>query len=543
MNLEAKIKGEIMTMKRFLLVLLCVAASCAWAKGTPKGLLIMIDGVRSDALFHAATPNLDGLIAGRWAPAYHGAYTGAAGAIPDADPNSAPNHVSILTGVTAARHGVTYNGKTRDGAYDKVPTILSRLSRHRPELSTLFAFAWGEDADIALLEDFPRMQNPDTVNAEKLSRLLGEANAPDLVVWYIDMPDVAGHIRNFYPHSQSYLNAIHLTDQWIGKVLAAIRNRKNFVDEDWLIAITADHGGYHGSHGLKGGHCSTIPIILASKNLPMTGTLPGRPGNVDLPVTMLAHFGASTDDLDGKKIGDDVEKAEQVPLRNGLVARLDFDSPADGPVLSGDKPPEALACGCFATSLSFRGQENVSSYFEWKDMRLKPPFTLTMWINLPAEQTGDSLIVSDKDWSDGANKGFAITASRKGDGAQVPGIFLNYGLKNRGRVDLGQFDIAPGQWSFLALSVTADGLVHFVNGGIDGRMYVLADSSPEAEFGTSDLPLVFGQDGTCRYPHNFSGILDDIGIWDRALSVNDLRVIFEAGRQGICLAEISSSPR
>ena len=98
------------------------------------------------------------------------------------------------------------------------------------------------------------MQNPDTVNAEKLSRLLGEANAPDLVVWYIDMPDVAGHIRNFYPHSQSYLNAIHLTDQWIGKVLAAIRNRKNFVDEDWLIAITADHGGYHGSHGLKGGH-------------------------------------------------------------------------------------------------------------------------------------------------------------------------------------------------------------------------------------------------------------------------------------------------
>ena len=72
--------------------------------GTPKALVIMLDGTRADVVDAAATPNLHKLIAGQWQPGYHGAYADNARSLSDARPNSAPNHTAIATGVTAAKH-------------------------------------------------------------------------------------------------------------------------------------------------------------------------------------------------------------------------------------------------------------------------------------------------------------------------------------------------------------------------------------------------------------------------------------------------------
>ena len=44
--------------------------------------------------------------------------------------------------------------------------------------------------------------------------------------------------------------------------------------------------------------------------------------------------------------------------------------------------------------------------------------------------------------------------------------------------------------------------------------------------------LNLGQDGTGSYPHNLSGDIDDLAIWNRALTIRDVQTIYSAG-QGV----------
>ena len=92
----------------FLVVL---SASLSLHANDKKAVLFMIDGLRSDAVFTNPTPNIDSIKDGTWADGYKGAYSLRSCPIPDAIPNSAPNHVAILTGVTANKNGCYNNGE------------------------------------------------------------------------------------------------------------------------------------------------------------------------------------------------------------------------------------------------------------------------------------------------------------------------------------------------------------------------------------------------------------------------------------------------
>lgn len=72
-------------------------------------LLIAVDGLRGDGIENAHTPNLDNLISGNWANGYNTAFAHYAQTMKDAAPNSGPNHVGIMTGVTSNKSGVTGN--------------------------------------------------------------------------------------------------------------------------------------------------------------------------------------------------------------------------------------------------------------------------------------------------------------------------------------------------------------------------------------------------------------------------------------------------
>ena len=136
-------------MKRLLV---CAAALLFFASavlaGEKKAILIMIDGLRSDALYSVATPNLDSLRDGTWAEGYKGAYTYQAHTNLESPPSSATNHVAMATGVTAAKNGVYNNGQTDKGKYDEYPTWLQRFRKHDPNLVSVWIYNWGEDAAI-----------------------------------------------------------------------------------------------------------------------------------------------------------------------------------------------------------------------------------------------------------------------------------------------------------------------------------------------------------------------------------------------------------
>ncbi|MBT8337481.1 MAG: alkaline phosphatase family protein, partial [Gemmatimonadetes bacterium] len=120
------------TLTAILLALATLSCAPVPDEGTPKVLVIGIDGVRPDVLAEVPTPALDGLIA-------EGSYTDAARTgFPSV---SGPGWSSFLNGVWPDKHGVTDNefGGERYATY---PDFLTRIERARPEWETFAVVDW-----------------------------------------------------------------------------------------------------------------------------------------------------------------------------------------------------------------------------------------------------------------------------------------------------------------------------------------------------------------------------------------------------------------
>ena len=78
--------------------------------------------------------------------------------------------------------------------------------------------------------------------------------------FYIGQVDETGHKDGFHPTVPQYIKAIENADNYVGMVLDAVKARKTFDQEDWLVLVTADHGGKGTGHG--GGH--NVPEIRNS---------------------------------------------------------------------------------------------------------------------------------------------------------------------------------------------------------------------------------------------------------------------------------------
>ena len=501
-------------------VLLKTVALCACMAGMlsaeaarkPKALLIMLDGARADAVVTARMPAVQSLRDGSWAPGYSGAWSLFGQNVPDARPSSAANHTAIFTAVNAAKSRVFNNGQTKDGDYAHWPTWLKRVTDAVPGTKGLFIFSWGEGKQYPSSPNVQFIHDSDANNGKNLVQILAAPDAPDAIQYFIDLPDHGGHSEGFYPFSKGYLHALYTSDTYIAGALAAIKGRPTFKDEDWLVMVTADHGGYARSHGMWGGQASTIPVILSGRNIP-SGRLQGAPRHYDLTATALAHFGLDPValKLDGRPLTTTVQDRPR-PLKDGLAAHL---------VAVGKKP------------LGIRkvdGSENLT--FENGG-----DFAVALWARLPAKQKGDPVLFSNKDWKSGANPGIALVASKATDAVKVPGICFNAGRPEKGRIDMGTYDVEPGQWVFYAVVRNAEGVLTVYQGRADGRFNWFCAPAPDILV-KSGLPFYIGQDGTGAYPHPLSGDVDDFALWTRALSHDDVQRIYEAGRQGLPLGEL-----
>ena len=121
-------------MYRASIVLLCglIVNACDGPTLRKKVLIIGIDGVRSDILARASTPNIDRLAAA-------GLYSGNAQTrMPTV---SGPGWSSMLIGVWSDKHGVLGNDFS-DNRYGEYPDVLSRLEMVAPSTNTLAVVDW-----------------------------------------------------------------------------------------------------------------------------------------------------------------------------------------------------------------------------------------------------------------------------------------------------------------------------------------------------------------------------------------------------------------
>ena len=511
----------------------------------PKALVIMLDGLRADAVENADAANLRMLRDGEWQPGYQCAWSLTANTIFDARTVSGPNHVSIATGVTFAKHGVPDNGKdTCD--YKKWPSWLVRLVDAKPEMKTLFMYCW--DWDRTLCRD-PRVRfhgAPDEKNAEKLAAAMAATDAPDAVMWYINGTDSGGHGWGYYPYTTGYFNKIHIFDKAIGKVLNAIAARPTFAQEDWMIVVTSDHGGYHMGHDMKkGSPCTCIPFLVVGRNV-VQGRMAASPRSYDTAPTVLDHFGIDISgmDLDGRILGrDPAAKDARRPLSDGLAVYLPFTGKELKNAVVGGPKPVALstnttlrvaggfAGGCVRVAsgpdgvagVRLNGSEKLA--FENGD-----EFAVALWVCVPQTFRGYPAIISNKDWRNGNNPGFVMNGFDKY-------VQMNIGVPGGERFDLRPYDLELGKWTFYAVTRGRNGVVRFYQGGQGGYLYWMAEKAPEIALVTG-MPFCLGQDGTSARKNEFSGDIDEFALWTRSLSHDEVRRIYEAGRKGIELGEL-----
>ena len=273
-----------------------------------KVLLIGLDGVRPDVLAEVTTPNIDALISqGAFSSNARTGYPSVSG----------PGWSSMLIGVWPEKHGVT-NNEFENKRYDEYPDFLTRIESVRPELNTFAVADWlplvSNDHNGPIIGDAPDVKHildgydmgwaeADDQSVELAVEHLGNGD-PDAMFVYLGNPDETSH--QFRSIGEEYRGAIALADEHVGRLVAAVRSRSTYAQEDWLILMSTDHGRTSdGGHGGDTPEERTI-FYLASGPSAEVGTLEGTPSIVDVPVTALVHLGFTIDPawaLDGEVVG------------------------------------------------------------------------------------------------------------------------------------------------------------------------------------------------------------------------------------------------
>lgn len=371
-----------------------LAAVARAAAKTPKVLVIGLDGTLLNRIKDADAPNLDALMtAGLTAPS-------SIYANPLAPTLSGPGWSTIITGVWPDKHNVKDNTFT-GSRFAQYPDFLTRIETAEPSLNTYAVSSWAPLTDTVFSSKVDtRVSTPgaeyDTGTTSRAVARLRDGN-PDAVFVQLDNVDHAGH--SYGAAGPQYLDAIHGVDSQVGQMVAAVKSRASYPNEDWLIMITADHG--HTDPGGHGG--SSWPerqtFLIATGPTLAAGSVRYDVKMPDVAASALAHLGIAIDPawgLDGRPVQqpapDDFDA-----LRPQLGTRVD-ETGIGAPVLGFTHTPPSG----WSVDNSAMGTGGVTEWRGWS-------FTTDeFWTKTQADQQRESNVrarnvfaVADGDeWSD-----------------------------------------------------------------------------------------------------------------------------------------------
>lgn len=211
-------------------------------------IIISLDGLRPDLLLQAETTNLKAVWQG-------GAFSWSAQTVfPSV---TLPSHSSMLSGVTIAKHGMTWNTWEPSQGFISVLTVFSIA--HQAGLST---------AAVVGKTKLQHLASPDVVDYFSIpgseAEPIGQAAAKYFLtcrpaVMFVHFPDLdsAGHTYGWMSPEQ--FDAIRRVDQALTPLLSGLGT--THLLSQTLIIVSADHGGHDRTHGTDLPADMTIPWI------------------------------------------------------------------------------------------------------------------------------------------------------------------------------------------------------------------------------------------------------------------------------------------
>ena len=217
-------------------------------------ILLVVDGLRPDALLQAHTPEVDGLVA-------QGAYTWQAQTVKPSV--SLPCHCSMLFAVPPERHGISSNVWTPPPS--PVPSLIEVV--HQAGLGTAAFYTWEPLRDLAPpgaldVAYFRRLGDAsgdsDLEIATTAAKYIAE-RGPSFTFVYLGATDEVGHRHGWM--SEPYLRAVSQADRAIGLVREQVHASDSVADT--VMLVLADHGGHDTDHSAGLPEDLTVPWIIS----------------------------------------------------------------------------------------------------------------------------------------------------------------------------------------------------------------------------------------------------------------------------------------
>ncbi|MCR4563227.1 MAG: alkaline phosphatase family protein [Clostridiales bacterium] len=176
------------------------------------------------------------------------------------DTSTAPGWCSMLTGKWAETHGVYKNYQPKE---IEPKTLLISLIEDGKIDSSAFYVSWAGHFskpkatyinELNYIEEnkinsvFLRAENDDGTKANVLADI-NKADCSDFIFLTLEYTDHNGHATGFSLDNPNYTNGFYSADETGLEFIEAIKSRKTYENEDWLILITTDHGGIRRNHG------------------------------------------------------------------------------------------------------------------------------------------------------------------------------------------------------------------------------------------------------------------------------------------------------
>ena len=200
---------------------------------TPKVLYLIVDGARGFSVRDANAPNINAMTNN----AIYSWYS-----VSDSLSNDGNGWTDLLTGVTKAKHKVIDNSFANSNLV-QYPTIFKRIKDARPDLRlAAFSSSTVFNSKLTANTDVNQVMATD---ADVTAGVIGELNndAASLVVGEFSSVNNAGLASGYDNSFPAYKSAILQFDQYLGQMMAALKARKNYAKENWLVVITSNHGG------------------------------------------------------------------------------------------------------------------------------------------------------------------------------------------------------------------------------------------------------------------------------------------------------------
>eukprot|EP01118_Nematostelium_gracile_P013116 TRINITY_DN4911_c0_g2_i1.p1 TRINITY_DN4911_c0_g2~~TRINITY_DN4911_c0_g2_i1.p1 ORF type:complete len:286 (-),score=53.43 TRINITY_DN4911_c0_g2_i1:19-798(-) len=214
-----------------------------------KVLLIGLDGVRSDLQLLANTPSMDSI----------GYRVDSLGCVPLYTCESRCGWTAMFTGTWMWQTSYDLASIWNPSYFEQHPTFFTRLKTVNPNITTAAMSSWEDMEPIMFSKDvdlfIPTYKNPLSTTYVATNIVSDYGFDADVVFIYIEDVDYEGHHTGFMP-TKRYMTRIEDVDDMVGKILDSLQSREKYEEENWLIILSTDHGGFGENHFQPEAECS-----------------------------------------------------------------------------------------------------------------------------------------------------------------------------------------------------------------------------------------------------------------------------------------------